>query len=146
MKKMNPGKTTFLLFFLMFYSVNLSAQNVRLAVEITNVGINNGYVYLAIFFNADEFRREDPSMVFRLDSNSTVLIQEVSLPPGEYLISAFQDSNNNERLDFNFLGIPRELVGISNFSGRGFPARNFDRHKVPVNNSTSRITINLHRF
>jgi len=143
---MNPGKTTFLLFFLMFYSVNLSAQNVRLAVEITNVGINNGYVYLAIFFNADEFRREDPSMVFRLDSNSTVLIQEVSLPPGEYLISAFQDSNNNERLDFNFLGIPRELVGISNFSGRGFPARNFDRHKVPVNNSTSRITINLHRF
>jgi len=146
MKRMNFKKTVLLLVFLVFFTVNLSAQNVRLVVEITNVVINGGDVYLAIFFNANEFRREEPTLAFQLNSNSTVLSQEVLLPPGEYLISAFQDSNNNQRLDFNFLGVPRELVGISNYSGRGIPTRNFDRHKVPVNSSTGRVTIGLHRF
>jgi len=136
----------FLLFFTFFCSVNLFSQNVRITVDITNVVINDGNVYLAIFFNAEEFRKEEPSMAFQLDSTSTVLSQEVLLPPGEYLISAFQDSNNNQKLDTNFLGVPRELVGLSNYSGRGFPSKNFDRHKVPVNNTTGKIVIGLYKF
>ena len=146
MFKRNFCKIMFLLFFTFFCSVNLFSQNVRITVDITNVVINDGNVYLAIFFNAEEFRKEEPSMAFQLDSTSTVLSQEVLLPPGEYLISAFQDSNNNQKLDTNFLGVPRELVGLSNYSGRGFPSKNFDRHKVPVNNTTGKIVIGLYKF
>ena len=115
-------------------------------IEITNVTINGGTIYLAIFANADEFRREEPRYVYELQSNSTSVTQSVTLPYGEYLISAFQDANNNQKLDSNFLGIPRELVGLSNYDGRGFPSRNFDRHKIPINNATTRISIALHRF
>jgi uncharacterized protein (DUF2141 family) len=68
------------------------------------------------------------------------------LPIGEYVITAFQDANNNQRLDFGLFGRPRELVGISNFFGRGNPSRNFDRQKILVNNSTGKITIGLYRF
>ena len=127
-------------------SANLFANNVQFTVEITNVVINDGNVIIAIFANANEFRREEPSFYFILDSTSTVITQEVSLPSGDYLISAFQDSNNNQRLDSNLFGVPKELVGISNYSGRGFPSRNFDRHKVPINNLTNKITIGLYRF
>jgi len=146
MYKMNFKKIALLLVFTVFCSVNLFAENVRIIVDITNVVVNDGKVYLAIFFNADEFRREEPSMAFQLDSSSTVLSHEIFLPPGEYLISAFQDSNNNQKLDTNLLGVPRELVGLSNYSGRGFPSKNFDRHKVPVNSSTGKITVGLYKF
>jgi len=146
MKGMIFKKAALLLFFTVFFAVNVFANNVRFTVEITNVVINDGKVIIAIFANVNEFRREEPSMYFMLDSTSTVITQEVSLPAGEYLISAFQDSNNNQRLDNNLFGVPRELVGISNYSGRGFPSRNFDRHKIPINNTTDKITIGLYRF
>lgn len=35
------------------------------------------------------------------------------LPPGTYAVSVYEDLNGNHRLDHNFLGIPREPVGVS---------------------------------
>jgi uncharacterized protein (DUF2141 family) len=139
-------KSILVIIFLVFSTVNLYPENVRVVIDIANVVVNDGKVYLAIFSNAEEFRREEPPFVFELESISTVLSQEVLLPPGEYVISAFQDRNGNGQLDFNFLGVPRELVGISNYHGRGFPSRNFDRQKIPINSTTGRVTIGLYRF
>jgi len=139
-------KTALVLILLFFCTVISFAENVKLVVDVTNVVINNGKVYVAIFFNADEFRREEPTIAFEFESNRTVLTQEVELPPGEYLFSAFQDTNGNGTLDFNFIGIPKELVGISNFDGRGIPTRNFNRHKIPIDASTGRVTVSLHKF
>ena len=138
--------SAFVLFLLMFCAMNLHSENVQFTVEITNVVVNNGKVYLAIFTNADEFRKENPPIAFELESNRTVLSQEVSLPPGNYLISAFQDTNGNQKLDYGLFGIPRELIGISNYDGKGFPSRSFDRHKIPINSATGKITISLHKF
>ena len=134
------------LIFTVFCTVNSFAQNTQVVIEITNVVINNGKVFLAIFSNANEFRNEEPPYVYELESTSTTLSQEITLPVGEYVISAFQDTNNNQRLDFGLFGIPRELVGISNYFGRGFPSRNFDRQKILINTSTEKIVIGLYRF
>lgn len=35
------------------------------------------------------------------------------LPPGTYAVTVYEDLNDNHRLDRNFLGIPREPVGVS---------------------------------
>jgi uncharacterized protein (DUF2141 family) len=146
MKKLISRKTIFILLLLLFSTTYLTAENVRVTIDITHVTVNDGKVFLAIFSNADEFRREEPPFVFELESTSTVLSQEVQLPPGEYVISAFQDRNGNNDLDFNFLGVPREPVGISNYYGSGFPSRNFDRQKIPINSTTERVSIRLYRF
>jgi uncharacterized protein (DUF2141 family) len=55
----------------------------------------------------------------------------------------FQDANNNGKLDTNFFGFPKELVGLSNYIS-GIPGR-FNKHKFPINNDSSRITINMGR-
>jgi uncharacterized protein (DUF2141 family) len=39
---------------------------------------------------------------------------EMHLPPGEYALSIFYDSNDNGELDTNFIGIPKEPVALSN--------------------------------
>jgi uncharacterized protein (DUF2141 family) len=55
---------------------------------------------------------------------ATVLLTEVKpreavvtfdrLPAGEYAVAAYQDINGNGKLDRNFIGIPKEPVGVSN--------------------------------
>ena len=77
-----------------------------------------------------------------MESTNGTLFYEIELPQGDCSIWAYQDSNGNGRLDTGFLGIPNEPVGLTNYNGRGIPGR-FNRHKVPVNSSTGRISINL---
>ncbi len=36
------------------------------------------------------------------------------VPPGSYAVSAFHDLNSNGVLDSNFIGLPKEPVGLSN--------------------------------
>ena len=36
------------------------------------------------------------------------------LEPGQYAVSAYQDENNNGRLDTGFMGKPKEPYGFSN--------------------------------
>jgi hypothetical protein len=38
--------------------------------------------------------------------------------------------------------MPREPVGITNYNGRGIPG-GFHKLKVPVNNNSTRITVNM---
>ncbi|MDR2966221.1 MAG: DUF2141 domain-containing protein [Treponema sp.] len=137
-----------LLFLLSFTAINCfsQSQNVSITIEVTNLTVNGGKVYLVLFSNADSFRREQPDFAFELNDNSAVAVQTVSVPPGDYVISAFQDANNNQKLDYGLFGIPKELVGISNYNGQGFPSKNFDRQKIPLNSTTGRVSIRLYRF
>ena len=121
-------------------------QEDRVTVEITNVVINNGKVYLAIFANAEQFRKEEPFIAVELASNSTVLIHELSLPRGEYVVSAFQDTNDNKALDYGLFGIPKEMVAISNYHGKGLPTKEFNKQKIMINGSTGKVSIGLYKF
>ena len=133
--------------FVFAFSVCAFSQNTRtFTIEITNVVVNNGNIIIAVFGSAEEFRNETPTQAFSLPSTATAVRQEVTLPYGEYLITSFQDANGNNDMDFNFLGIPKEILGMTNWNGRGFPSRNFDRHKVPVNASTTVISIGLFKI
>ena len=123
-----------------------TVSNIRVTVEITDVVINGGSVYIAVFSNTESFRNETPFISFELKADNKTLSQELSIANGEYVIAAFQDTNNNQKLDYGLFGIPRELVGVSNYFGRGFPSQNFDRQKIPINNLTGKITIGLYKF
>ena len=120
--------------------------NNNITIEVSNVVINGGTIFLAVFSSAETFRKEEPDYFFELNPNSTIISQRLSLPSGEYVVTAIQDANNNRQLDFNIFGIPKELFGITNFNGRGFPSKNFDRQKILINNTTRNVIIKLYRF
>jgi uncharacterized protein (DUF2141 family) len=115
-------------------------------VEITNVVINGGIVYIDFFSTAEGFRNGNPYISIALEANNTIISQEISLPDGEYVISAYQDANNNQSLDYNLFGVPKELIGMSNYFGRGYPSKNFDRQKIMINNSIDKITVGLFKI
>jgi uncharacterized protein (DUF2141 family) len=83
-----------------------------------------------------------PFAEFILISTSNILTYELELPEGECLVWGFQDANNNGKLDAGFLGIPKEPIALTNYAGKGIPG-GFNKHKVPVNNRTIKISANL---
>jgi uncharacterized protein (DUF2141 family) len=49
---------------------------------------------------------------------SVMVVTFADLPEGTYVVSVYQDSNDNEQLDKNIFGIPKEKYGFSNNPGR----------------------------
>jgi uncharacterized protein (DUF2141 family) len=123
-----------------------TGNTVTVTIEITNVVVDGGTVYLAIFATSDSFKKEVPEIAFELKADKTSLIQEVTLARGEYVVSALQDANGNKVLDYGLFGIPKELVGISNYSGKGFPSKNFDKQKILLDEKTGKVVIGLYKF
>jgi len=89
-----------------------------MAADIT-VSIDNppaeGQVALVLFGSANTFGDlRDPARVdiHVLDGRDEYIMQDVE--PGEYALLVYYDENGNERIDRNFIGIPREPLGFSN--------------------------------
>jgi uncharacterized protein (DUF2141 family) len=70
---------------------------------------------------------------------------DTDLPPGTYAVSVYEDINSNHKLDHNFIGIPREPVGVSNNPPPRLGPPHFDQCSFRLGKSTQVITITLVR-
>ncbi|MFC1665173.1 MipA/OmpV family protein [Pseudomonadota bacterium] len=97
------------------------------AGELT-VSIDNpppkGTVALVLFDSANAFGDlRDPAKVVKhpLDGRQVYRVRDI--PPGEYALLVYYDENNNDRIDKNFIGIPKEPLGFSNrYQPKGPPS------------------------
>jgi uncharacterized protein (DUF2141 family) len=68
------------------------------------------------------------------------------LPYGTYAVSVLHDENSNNKMDTNFIGIPKEGFGASNNpKGRMGPPI-FDDAKFDLNSTSKSIEINIKYF
>ena len=111
-------------------------------LSVTGVKPGGGTVYAAIFDSAEGYRKNQPFRSLTLPPSGLTVEAALNLPPGEYVFSLYQDLNSNGKLDTNFIGIPREPVGISNYDGKG-PPGGFDKQKVRVSAGDFRVEIHL---
>ena len=65
----------------------------------------------------------------------------VELTPGEWAVALTQDTNNNDKLDKNFLGIPTEPYAFSNNVRPRFAAPKFAECKFVVSGPGKVVTI-----
>ncbi len=102
---------------LLFLSILLSfsAAAAPVTINFSQTMGKSGKIFFAIFDSSSQFPK---GKAVKTGSVATLGQRNVStvvdLPPGEYAISVFLDENNNERLDQNAIGIPRERFGFSN--------------------------------
>ena len=104
------GKNTItflsLLLTLTFYS---SARH-SLTIRIEGLQNNKGSVRLGLFDKEEKLIQGASQAIER---NSCTIILD-SLPAGIYAFKYYHDENKNQRLDFNWMGIPTEGYGFSN--------------------------------
>lgn len=83
-------------------------------VEITNIDSNKGQMRIGLYDSEDSWLNKTYlGLVGTIVNHKTTVIFE-NVPDGTYAISSFHDENDNDELDTNFLGIPKEDTGASN--------------------------------
>ena len=98
-----------ILFVLTVIPLNSFGQ-VTLSIEINQLRNNNGQVLLE--FNNEKGERIMGITQKIVDAKCTIVIK--NLTPGKYAFKYFHDENNNNDIDVNWLGIPKEGYGFSN--------------------------------
>ena len=106
----------------------------------------SGTVALALFDSANVFGDlRDPYMVVMhsLDGRDEYLMEDVE--PGEYALLVYFDENGNNRIDKNFIGIPKEPLGFSNrYRPKGPPS--YQRAAFQIKQDESRtFDVELYR-
>lgn len=92
-----------------FYITELRGD-ISLEMEINNLESNKGPIYIRIL---DE--NENPVIVGTSPViNYSSEISFDSIFPGKYAIQFFHDENENQKMDFSLIGIPKEKFGSSN--------------------------------
>jgi len=86
-----------------------------LTLNITNIK-SKGNLLVEIWtdslaYNSDISSSKTKSFKENIDKNNFTKI--ISLPKGKYLIQLYIDENLNDKMDSNFLGIPKEQYGFS---------------------------------
>ncbi len=69
----------------------------------------------------------------------------LNLRPGTYAVSVYEDLNGNHKLDHNWLGIPREPVGVSNNPAARLGAPRFRESSFRLGPGSQTITIHVVR-
>ena len=122
--------------FFMFSSilVSVSAMAGTLKVEVHNIE-KSGEIHLAIYDDADVFENDNgdkggaargiiDGVIEQVEAGSA--IWQFDIPDGTYAIGIFIDTNDNNKMDKNFLGIPKEQYGFSNNAKARFGPPSFE--------------------
>tara|TARA_B100000941_G_scaffold257317_1_gene207127 strand:- start:127 stop:576 length:450 start_codon:yes stop_codon:yes gene_type:complete len=119
-----------------FYITDLRGD-ISLEIQINNLESNKGPIYIRIL---DE--NQNPVII----GTSTVInysaeISFDSISPGKYAIQFFHDENENQKMDFNLIGIPKEKFGSSNNVKPVLGPPKFEKMLINLNDSEKIIII-----
>lgn len=76
---------------------------------------NHGHIICSLFDSEDTYSKVRPTqrvVVVPTLPETTCVFHNVD--SGTYMVSAIHDENDNQKLDKNFLGMPKEGFGVSN--------------------------------
>lgn len=113
-------------------SISPAIDAADLTIRVTDIRKPDGAIYLSVFDSPESYA-DDAALHAsrsRVDGESMQITLH-DLPPGQYAVRLFHDTNHNGELDRNMLGIPREGYGFSNDAGARGPA-SFDDAAIGV--------------
>jgi uncharacterized protein (DUF2141 family) len=141
-------KTAFIFYFLLIPFGNAITINIKktavpilISVTIKDIKTPNGQILMGIYKDEVSFDKEiayKKVQAFKTKIANGTLVVEVKLEPGKYGISLMDDENFNGKMDYNFIGIPKEGFGFSNYyhSGLSKPKLNSFAFEVIENKNT----------
>ncbi len=106
-----------MLFMAIFLVNGFFSQKVfDLTVNVTNLENNDGVLQFGLYNDASKFPKvgETFKMVRVKTTGNSRKYTFKNLPQGSYAVAIYQDANNNDNCDKNFLGVPIEAFAFSN--------------------------------
>ena len=124
--------------------ISANAWSAELTIKVANIK-HEGVLYAAVYDDKEVFEsdkgdnsQQRPGIVGGLvkkvmpgETEGTIELEE-----GTYSIGFFIDKNDNEKLDTNFLGIPKEQFGFSNDAMGRFGPPSFEAASFTLQEET----------
>ena len=86
----------------------------NISVTIENITSNNGHVILSLHTKETFMKSEGIQMKKSKIVDGKISVTFKNVAPGSYAIMALHDENDNNRMDFEDNGMPKESYGMSN--------------------------------
>jgi len=108
-----------IIFIMVFVLVSavVFAQQYTLTISITGIKSIKGDIYVYLYTSEDgfpiEISKANRFKKYKVTKNS-MTAHFKNLESGTYAVSVYQDIDTNGKINQNFLGIPKEPVGVSN--------------------------------
>jgi len=140
-KKMLSYTTTSLLMaaigsLAMLALLSQNAHAADLTVKVSDVEQGKGHLMLGLYAGKEGFKSGKAVKSAKVKAEKAIeSVVFKDLADGEYVIKMYQDENDNDKLDFNIMGIPKEGYGFSNNVGM-FGQPKYKEAKFIVKEST----------
>lgn len=126
-------------------SFHLNAQEVE--VTITGMKTDKGQLVFGIFRDDVTFQKEEAAITKVFPKNDLVnhtMTVSFNMEPGVWGLTLLDDENNSGLMEYNFIGIPKEGFGFSDFYASGLTKPKFDSFKFTLEkDQKKKISIRL---
>lgn len=133
---------------LLLSAPDLCSQTVE--VTVTGIRSEKGQIAIGIFLDEESFRREEAYLEIQFpkkDIRDGVMTVNFSLEPGIYGLSLLDDENSNRKMEYSFLGIPKEGFGFSDYYHTGITRPKFEDFRFNVvQGQEVKITVRMKYF
>lgn len=129
------------------FATAASSHAEEVLVTVKNIESAKGSMRVAVFTSDDGFQEKKAykTLTFSKDkvSNGTLTLR-ITLPPGEYGISLLDDENENKKMDYNMIHMPKEGFGFSDYYHNSLSMPKYDSFKFKLeDNATKKVTVKM---
>jgi len=119
-------------------------KTIDVVAKVTNIESNNGMVYYVLYDSSESMmQRKAIQRQMSNIENGVATITFNDVVAGDYSIVCFHDKNENNKMDFDEIGMPLEKYGVSNnkINPYGPPTFNDTKFEVKDTNLTFEIEL-----
>jgi uncharacterized protein (DUF2141 family) len=119
------------------------ASSATVEVRVSNVAGGKGKVNVAVC-DRERFLKQCAYSASAPAQAGVTVVSIKDIPAGTWAVLAYQDENENNELDRNFIGIPKENYGFSRDAASRFGPPGFEDAAIEVREGSTVAPIRLH--
>ncbi|MEA5000298.1 MAG: DUF2141 domain-containing protein [Endomicrobiaceae bacterium] len=126
-----------IIFFLFLFipSQTFTGQKAKIVINASNFKNDKGTARFSLFSQSkgfpEKYKFANATVSAPIvNNNATATFENILY--GEYAVSILHDENDNYKMDFNFIGIPKEGFGVSNNRNKKSKP-SYDKSKININ-------------
>lgn len=104
-------------------------------LEISGLRSTKGSVLIGVFIDHESYQKEIPFKKIKFDKRNISnrnLIVSIELEAGIYGFTLLDDENENGKMEYSYIGVPKEGFGFSEYYHKGLKRPHFDIFKQEV--------------
>lgn len=128
---------------------SFSPADATIIIEVSGLKNSKGSVLVSLYDNAEHFPGEGSKAKGKAKAviiNGKATVTFKNMPRGKYAAAILHDENNNLKMDFNLVGMPKEGYGFSNNAKGTFGPPSFEKAALVIDAPVQKIAIKATYF